>query len=89
MARPTWRRRRPVPGWNTQPDDSLANPRPPAVPATLNLTLDDYFAAAAAIGLLAAQEHEPDADWARKWSLEFGEKMARDARRRRQRRRQP
>jgi hypothetical protein len=66
--------------------DGLSNPRPPAVPATLNITLEEYYAAAGAIGLLSAQLHEPDPEWAMKWSFEFGERMAKEARRRRKRR---
>ncbi len=76
-----------MPGWNAQRETALANPRPPATPATLSLTLDEYFAAAATIGLLAAQEHEPDPEWAKNWSLDFGERMAREARRRRAKKR--
>lgn len=72
-------------GWN--PRASLVNPRPPAVPATLNITLEEYYAAAGAIGLLSAQLEEPDPEWAMKWSLDFGERMAAEARRRRARRR--
>lgn len=82
MADDGFRRRRPVPGWNagTTP---LSNPRPPAVPASLQLTLAEYYAAAATIGLLAAQDVEPDPEWAAKWSLDFGARMAREAQRRR------
>ena len=67
-------------GWNV---GRFVNPRPPAVPATLQLTLEEYYAAAGAIGLLAAQLQEPDAEWALEWSLDFGEKMAAASRRRR------
>lgn len=68
-------------GWNTRL--ALQNPRPPAVPATLDLTLAEYYAAAGVIGLLSAQLEEPDPEWAVKWSLDFGEKMAAAAKRRR------
>lgn len=83
-----FRRRRPVPGWNAglAEDTILANPRPPAVPASLQLTLEEYYAAAATIGLLAAQKVEPDPEWASQWSLDYGQRMARKARRRRRRR---
>lgn len=54
----------------------LTNPRPPAAPATLNLSLEQYYAACAAVGLLSAQTSEPDQDSAVRWSVEFGEKLA-------------
>lgn len=79
----------PCAGWNTNIPvgktlaDSMNNPRPPAVPATLHISLEEYYAAAGAIGLLSAQLQEPEAEWAAQWSLEFGEKMAALARRRR------
>lgn len=60
---------------------------PPAVPATLELTLEEYYAAAAAIGLLAAQGDEPDPLWASQWALDFGTIMAAEARKRRAKRR--
>lgn len=78
----SWRRTKtPVFGWNTR--TLLQNPRPPAVPASLDLTLEQYFAAAAVMGLLSAQLEEPDSEWACEWSLKFGEKMAAAARNRR------
>lgn len=67
---------KPAPGWQAM-HGALANPRPPAVPATLHLTLEDYFAAAALIGLLASQGNEPDQEWVRDWSYRMGRKMAR------------
>lgn len=70
-------------GWNTHTTGQLGNPRPPAVPATLHITLEEYYAAAGAIGLLSAQLQEPDPEWASEWSLDFGEHMAAAARRRR------
>lgn len=71
----SWKRTsNPVAGWNTRV--TLKNPRPPSVPTGLDLTIEEYFAAAGAIGLLAAQLDEPEAEWAAKWSLEFGTKMA-------------
>ncbi len=73
--------KRPMPGWNSRVP--LTNPRPPAVPASLDLTLEEYYAAAGAIGLLSAQLQEPDPEWASAWSLDFGERMAAEARRRR------
>lgn len=83
VGRSPWRRRKPLPGWNV---GAFTNPRPPATPATLHLSLDEYYAAAATIGLLSAQEHEPDPEWAMKWSLDYGTRMAREARRRRAKR---
>lgn len=72
-------------GWN--PRTALKNPRPPAVPASLELTLDEYYAAAGAIGLLSAQIEEPEPGWAARWALDFGEQMATEARKRRRKRR--
>lgn len=77
-------RRPPVSGWNTR--RALANPRPPAVTASLDLTIEEYFAAAGAIGLLSAQIEEPDPDWASEWALDFGKRMAAKARERRRKR---
>lgn len=50
------------------------------------ICLEDHYAAAALIGLLSAQAEEPREAWARQWSLDIGEKMAREARQRRRRR---
>lgn len=58
----------------------LQNPRPPAAPASLDLSLEEYFAAAGVIGLLSAQVEEPDAEWASRWALAFGKTMAAHAR---------
>lgn len=63
----------------------FANPRAPSVPTTLDLRLDEYFAAAAVIGLIASQVHEPNQDWLTDWSFRMGEKMAATAMRRRRR----
>lgn len=65
----------------------MQNPRPPAAPASLDLDLDEYYAAAGAMGLLAAQLEEPDPDWAADWSIKFGEMMAEKIRKRRAARR--
>lgn len=78
--------RRPSWGWKPRnPEDGLSNPRPPATPATLRLSLPEYFAAAAAIGLLASQGEEPDQKWVCHWSFGMGERMAAEAKRRRRR----
>jgi len=74
-------------GWNPRSVTSLRNPRTPAVPATLDLTLEEYYAAAAVVGLLSAQLEEPDMDWVVGWALDFGERMARESRARREKRR--
>lgn len=73
----------PQPGWKGRSRTQLKNPRPPAVPATLDITLGEYFAAAATMGLLASQAEEPDREWAQEWSLDYGYEMAKRARRRR------
>jgi hypothetical protein len=59
------------------------NPRTPAVPATLDITLDEYFTAASIMGLLASQVAEPDRQWCCDWSFKMGRTMAREAARRR------
>jgi hypothetical protein len=71
----SWKRRgNPVSGWNSRTE--FVNPRPPAAPAGLDIKIEEYFAAAGAIGLLAAQLDEPDQEWAARWSLAFGKRMA-------------
>jgi hypothetical protein len=83
------RRRRPTPGWKAWADIGVAgwrNPRTPAVPATLQISLDEYFTATSLMGLLSSQAAEPDQAWCCDWSFGMGEKMAREARRRRRRR---
>lgn len=81
----SWRsvKGKPSVGWKSRAHPALMNPRPPAVPATLQLTLEEYFGAAGAIGLIAAQAEEPDLEWASEWALKFGRVMARKARARR------
>lgn len=76
---------KPTPGWKGWATlrTGWRNPRPPAVPATLELTLEEYFAAASVMGLLASQADEPDRQWCSDWSLRLGRTMAREARRRR------
>lgn len=54
---------------------------------TPEICLEDHYAAAALIGLLAAQHSEPPIEWAQEWALTIGEKMAREAKRRRRRQR--
>lgn len=80
-------RRKPTWGWRPRnAGGGLKNPRPPAVPATLDITLPEYFTAAAAIGLLASQGEEPDQKWVCRWSFGLGARMAAEAKRRRTRR---
>lgn len=82
----SWRQtEQPVQGWNTR--RAYMNPRPPAVPATMDITLEEYFSAAAVMGLLAAQIDQPDPEWASEWALKFGTLMAEKARKRRGKRR--
>ena len=79
------RRDKPTPGWKgyAQMRPGWRNPRTPAVPATLDITLDEYFAAASVMGLLASQIEEPDRQWSCEWAFKMGRTMAREARKRR------
>ena len=70
----TWRRGTPQVG--------TANPRPPTLPAGLITTSEEYHAACAAIGTLAAQPEEPDIEGIVKFSCDYGEAMAAEIRRR-------
>jgi hypothetical protein len=80
-------RKHPTPGWKGPGPSAIGwrNPRPPAVPATLDLTLDEYFTAATLMGLVASQIEEPNQQWCRDWSFTMGAAMAREAYRRRRR----
>jgi hypothetical protein len=49
----------------------------------MDLRLDEYFAGAALIGVLASQGEEPDVEWACQWAWDMGHKMARQAVKRR------
>jgi len=53
------------------------------VPVALDLTLEEYYSAAAIMGLIASQHDEPNKKWACQWAFDLGEKMANEARRRR------
>ena len=80
----SWKRRRkPAPGWNAHIRAAFQNARVPSVPATLDLQLAEYFAGAGAMGVLSAQLEEPDVNWVKQWSFDFGEAMAAEALRRR------
>lgn len=70
---------------NDAPRRGWRNPRTPSVPATLDLTLDEYFTATSLMGLLASQAEEPDRQWCCDWSFKMGKTMAREARKRRAR----
>jgi hypothetical protein len=79
----------PSPGWKGLAAvgfPRFVNPRPPAVPSTLDLRLDEYYAAASLMGLLAASTEEPDQKWACEWAVEMGARMARAAVKRRKQR---
>lgn len=79
-----WQQNQPAPGWNSRVE--LQNPRTPAVPASLDLTLEEYYAAAALVGILGAQQHEPDMEWASNWAHQMGATMAAESRKRRKKR---
>jgi hypothetical protein len=70
---------KPAPGWKARTETrrrTWVNPRPPSVPSTMDLRLDEYFAGAALIGVLASQAEEPDHKWACDWSFRMGRAMA-------------
>lgn len=82
-------RKQPTPGWKGHAllRHGWRNPRVPSVPATLDLSLDEYFTAGALLGLLASQVDEPNRKWCRDWSFDMGLMMAKEARRRREKHR--
>lgn len=53
---------------------------------TPGLTVENYFAACALIGLLASQGAEPDPEWACEWATDMGRRMAAAALKRKPRR---
>src|SRR6185503_19478000 len=76
----------PTPGWKARGTMlQFVNGRVPSVPTTLDLRLNEYFAGAVVMGLLAGQAHEPNKKWARKWSFDMGDEMANEALARRRR----
>lgn len=84
-----WKTEKPKPGWQSwhrftsgpsPRSTELVNPKPPAVPATLALTLEQYYAACALIGILGSQSAEPDREWLANWACEMGDVMARKCR---------
>lgn len=66
----------------TSMSGALVNPKPPALPVGVIENLEEYYAACGAIGLLSSQEEAPDPDEAVAWALDFGERMAHEARKR-------
>lgn len=79
--------RKPTPGWKARVLlPAFINPRPPSVPTTMDLRIDEYFAAAALMGMLASQADEPDVAFACEWSWKMGVEMARRAAKLRRRR---
>jgi len=74
-------------GWQGR-RTGLVNSRPPALPIDLahEMTLEDYYAAAALIGILAAQHEEPNHDWACQSAIDMGNRMASTVRQRKSRR---
>jgi hypothetical protein len=53
---------------------------------TLDIRLDEYYAAATLMGLLASQHDEPNQKWACEWAFDMGRRMAAEAARQRRRR---
>lgn len=80
------KRREPTPGWKGELPSGWKNPRPPAVPATLDLRLNEYYTAATLMGLLAGQKSEPNKRWCRDWSIEMGDMVGTAVLRRRRQR---
>ncbi len=78
----TWRTETPEPGWRGWGSNGVTNPRPPTVPATLHLNLEQYYTACALIGLLSSQSSEPNRDWVAGWSCDVGQAVAAEAKKR-------
>ncbi len=79
-GKPAPRPGKPTPGWKAGVRlPHFINSRPPSVPTTMDLRLNEYFAGAALIGVLASQADEPDPEWACEWSWKMGRKMAAQA----------
>lgn len=81
----TGRKPAPTPGWKPRSEQRRGwkNPRPPSVPSSLDINLEEYYAGATLLGLLASQSEEPNKRWCRDWSFQMGEIMAACALRRR------
>jgi hypothetical protein len=78
---------KPTPGWKPRNPRGWSNPRPPSVPSTMDLRLDEYYAGAALIGVIASQGEEPDLRWVREWTWKLADQMCADALKRRRRKR--
>jgi hypothetical protein len=57
--------------------------RPDGTVDGLDLSLEEYFAAVALLGVLASQSHEPDHVWACRWAWTMADHMMDEARKRR------
>jgi hypothetical protein len=77
--RVAWQQERPMPGWNNRAE--FQKPRTPAVPASLDLALEEYYAAAALVG--SAHSQEPGMRWAASRAHKKGGTMAAESRKRR------
>jgi hypothetical protein len=51
----------------------------------MDLRLDEYYAGAALIGVIASQGEEPDTKWVREWTWKLADQMCADALKRRRR----
>lgn len=60
----------------------LVNPRPPSVPEALIPNLEAYYTACAVMGYICAQHEEPDHDAGAEWCADFGERVAKEVRKR-------
>jgi len=68
-----WRPRRA----SHEPASAYENPRPPALPAGVIRTLEEYYTAAALMGVIAAQGEAPELDGLTNWAIAAGEMAAR------------
>ncbi len=62
----------------------MQNPRPPAAPGSLNLNLEQYYAACAVMGAVSAHQHQgpPDMNSLTDWACDVGDMMAKKAKQR-------
>lgn len=71
------------PGLWPVPGTALQNPRPPAVPSTLRINLEQYYGACALMGAVSAhRDQPPNMEALTDWALDVGEMMAKKARER-------
>lgn len=76
----------PTRGWTSEPPRqrmAWMNPRTPAVPASLDLNHEEYYAGAALVGIVSAQTAEPAPEWVSELAFKIGQRMAAEAQRRR------